>query len=107
MSIEIKPYTYDDGPEFDNCGNDTVALMNINNTIVPFCKDCLSSITDSLEEFNNTIFCHKCEKFIMSRSGWRYGGSCRKEKDIDINDAGYVNFRECMDTCSDAILKEE
>lgn len=107
MSIEIKPYTYEDGPEFDNCGNTTIALLNINNIIIPLCNECLSDINKSLEEFNNTIFCYKCKKFIMSESGWRYGGSCRKEKDIDIKDAGFVNCKDCMGTCKDAILKKE
>ena len=28
------------------------------------------------------------------------------KKDIDIKDAGYINCKDCMDTCGDAILKK-
>lgn len=41
----------------------------------------------------------------MSKYGLRYGGSCRKDKDIELKDAGYINCRDCMDTCKDAVSK--
>lgn len=46
----------------------------------------------------------------MSKSGWRYGGSCKKraEKDGEIiteKDAGFNYCVDCMYTCENAKLK--
>ena len=104
--IEIRPVNWED-QEYDLCGNTTVAVLKVGRITIPLCMECLNELNESLSEFNNTTFCYQCEKFIMSRSGWRYGGSCRKDKDIELKDAGYINCRDCMDTCKDAIAKSK
>ena len=105
--IEIRPAYYYEDDEYDSCGNTTVAILKVDRIAIPLCMNCLNELNESLSEFNNTTFCYQCEKFIMSRSGWRYGGSCRKDKDIELKDAGYINCRDCMDTCKDAIAKSK
>lgn len=71
----------------------------------PLCEDCLEELTKSLNEFNKTIFCHKCQHFIMSKYGWRYGGNCRKKAEdkgemvISEEDVGYRYITDCMSTC--------
>lgn len=105
--IEIIPYNIHEDEEFDSCGNTTIAILKINSVKIPICNECISDLLKSLDEFNNKIFCHKCKNFIMSESGWNYGGSCKKDRDIDIKDAGYINCVDCMDTCQDAIKMEE
>ena len=102
--IEIKPAYYED-EEYDSCGNTTVAVLKVNRITIPLCMQCINDLNESLLEFNNTTFCYQCENFIMSKSGWRYGGSCRKDEDIELKDAGFINFKGCMSTCKDAVTK--
>lgn len=93
--LSLRPYTYDD-PEYDNCGSDTNAVLEIDAIRIPLCSKCLETLTRELQEFNNTIFCHKCAKFDLSSSGWHYGGTCKRTgKDA-----------ECMETCKEAEVKE-
>ena len=111
--IEIRPvnYCYED-KEYDNCGNTSISILEVNGIKIPLCEKCVKELTESLEEFNTTIFCHKCENFIMSEYGFRYGGSCKRlaelnGKKITEKDAGYLFCVNCMDTCKYAILKQE
>lgn len=104
--IELNAVTYDD-EKYDSCGNTTIAVLKVNSIKIPLCNECLNELNVSLSTFNNTIFCHKCKYFIMSKSGWDYGGSCRKNGEIEITDAGYINCVDCMNTCKDAILKHQ
>lgn len=103
--IEIRATNYED-KEYDSCGSTTVAAIEINNITIPLCSECVDELNESLSKFNNTIFCHKCKHFIMSEWGWKYGGSCQKDGEIDIKNAGYINCVNCMHTCKDAVLKE-
>ena len=102
--IKIKP-TNNKYEEYDSCGNTTIAVLKVDGITIPLCMRCLDELNESLSEFNNTTFCYQCEKFIMSKYGWRYGGSCRKDKPIELKDAGYINCRACTDTCKDAVSK--
>ena len=108
--IEITSAGYED-EEYDSCGNTTMAILKIDRIKIPLCRSCVEELTESMETFNNTVFCYKCDKFIMSRSGFRYGGSCKSKaekegKEISEKDAGYLFCVDCMHTCEDAILKE-
>lgn len=109
--IEINPVSYNDS-EYDCCGNETIASIHINNIKIPLCDECVKELTQSLYKFNNTVFCHKCKEFVMSKSGWKYGGSCRRKAKLNNEiitekNAGYNYCVDCMDTCKDAVLKEE
>lgn len=100
---EIKPKYYED-EEYDICGNTTIATLSVNHIKIPLCRKCLDELLESVEKFKNTIFCHQCDHFIMSSSGWNYGGSCKKKaeldgKEITYKDAGYSYCVGCMDTC--------
>ena len=103
--IEIKPATCED-EEYDVCGSTTFAVLKVDRISIPLCCECLDELNNSLSEFNNTIFCYKCEHFIMSKWGLIYGGSCKKDLEIDIKDAGYINCVDAMHTCKDAKLLE-
>ena len=84
--------------EYDRCGNTTVAILTHgeNAVTIPLCSECLSELRNSLIKYDNTIFCHQCNNFVMSDSGWKYGGRCNKHnKDVD-----------CINTCEDATSKE-
>ena len=102
--IEIVPTNYE-CEEYDSCGNTTIAVLKVNRITIPLCTRCLDELNESLSEFNNITFCYQCEKFIMDESGWRYGGSCRRYKDIELKDAGYIKHVDCMGTCKDAVAK--
>lgn len=106
--MEIKAPNYD-STILDACGNTTVAEVHYNAMRIPLCQECLNSLRESLKVYDDTIFCYKCTNFIMSRSGWSYGGSCLKSLDdrteFNPNDAGYINCKNCMDTCDYAISK--
>lgn len=113
MSIEITPNYYYEDFNYDSCGNEAMAVLSINNTKIPLCSDCINELTEKLKKFNETIFCYKCEEFVMSNSGWRYGGSCKRQQRLKSNieiteeNAGYISCVECMDTCEHAIIKKE
>lgn len=108
--VELRPNWYDD-EDYDGCGNTAIAILEIDRIKIPLCQECIDQLNSSLEAFNNTVFCYKCNNFIMSDSGWRYGGSCKllAEKDgkvLEQKDAGYLYCKDCMDSCKDAKLKE-
>jgi len=97
-----------------SCGGDSVLTLSIQDGInISLCLECVTKLTTRLETFNNTIFCYKCSNFIMSRSGWNYGGSCKRYARIDNyelteSDIGYKYYTECMDTCNEPnSIKEE
>ena len=102
--VEIRPVNWED-EQYDSCGNTTRAVLKIDRITIPLCSTCLEELNESLQEFNNTTFCYQCEHFIMSHSGWNYGGSCNKDKDIKSEEAGYIHCKDCMNTCKDAIAK--
>lgn len=102
--IEIRPFDWDD-ERYDSCGNTTRAVLKLDKISIPLCETCLDELNAALQEFNNTTFCYQCENFIMSKSGWNYGGSCRKDRDIKPEEAGYVCCKDCMDTCKHARAK--
>ena len=107
---EIKPYNYYEDEEYDNCGSTTIATLSVDRIKIPLCRECLNELLESVEKFKNTIFCHQCDHFIMSNSGWRYGGSCKLKASLDgeeIKIAGYDYSTECMNTCKDAISKNK
>lgn len=104
--IEIRPFTWED-EQYDSCGNTTIAVLKIDRITIPLCRTCLEELNESLSEFNTTTFCYQCNNFIMSRDGWNYGGSCNKDKNVEPKDAGYINCKDCMDTCKDAVLRED
>lgn len=96
-----------DDKEYDGCGNTAIAVLEIDNITIPLCAKCVNDLTEQLNEYNNTIFCHKCAEFVMNRWGWRYGGSCKKEaalhgRTITDENAGYVCCVDCLGTCKDA-----
>ena len=103
--IEIRPVGYEDS-DYDSCGSTTVAVLQVDCIKIPLCNECVNELNESLTKFNNTIFCHKCKHFIMSQWGSKYGGSCQKDGEISIENAGYVNCVDCMHTCEDAVLKD-
>lgn len=114
----LRAYDCYQDPEGDNCfnlrdGNYTHAVLCIGNIKIPLCKNCVEQLTEDLNEFNNTIFCHKCLHFIPSEAGWGYGGSCKKwakdDKGIELTsaDAGYLYCKNNFDTCKDATSKED
>lgn len=100
--IEIRSANYED-ERYDSCGNTTTAVLIIDKITIPLCMDCLKELTESLSDFNNTTFCYQCKYSIMSKYGWNYGGSCRKDKDVKPTEAGLINYVDCMDTCKDAV----
>ena len=111
MSIKLESFDGRSDFETDGCCNEPIAVLSVNNIIIPLCSNCIEELTEKLMEFNNTIFCHKCDHFIMSEYGWRYGGSCKLQatKDgvsITNKDAGLKYVKYCMDTCPDAILRK-
>lgn len=108
---EIRAATYED-KEYGSCGSTTIAVLEIDQITIPLCRDCAQKLIESIDIFNNTTFCYQCDHFIMSNSGWRYGGSCKLKaskdgKEITEKDAGFNYCTDCMKTCKDAVRKGE
>lgn len=115
-NLSLRAYNCYEDPERDNCfnlhdGTYTHAVLCIGNIRIPMCKECVERLAEDLNEFNNTIFCHKCLHFIPSEAGWNYGGSCKKwakdDKGIELTsaDAGYLYCKNNFDTCKNATPK--
>ena len=97
--IEISAPSYDD-ESYDSCGNSVHAILHVDKIKIPLCENCLSELRDSLKEYDSIVFCHQCKHFGMSTSGWSYGGSCKKDNpNLDSSEYGYVNCKDCTDTC--------
>ena len=95
-------------PHFEN--KRTVAILEINGIKIPLSLTRLKNLIESVKLFDSTIFCYQCEHFIMSHSGWEYGGSCklsamRDGKTLNESCAGYSYCVDCMHTCEDALKK--
>lgn len=108
---EIRPSNYTD-KEYDSYGCTVMAILEVDGVSIPLSGDSVKELTESLEEFNNTIFCYKCHNFIMNEYGWKYGGSCQHKaaEDGEVvtkENAGYKYCVGCMDTCPSGRLKEE
>lgn len=113
--IAVRVPTYDD-PSSDKCTpmftNDrTVAILEINGITIPLSMARVNVLIDEINTFNNTIFCYKCNHFVMSKAGWNYGGSCKYEaekhgKTITEENAGYDYCVDCMHTCPNCSMKE-
>ena len=107
IGISAKDY---DSEEYDICGNTTNAVLKIEHIRIPLCEECINELTEALNEFNNKIFCYKCDNFVMSRWGRKYGGSCKHKAalngdHITEENAGYNYCVGCMDTCPSGRLK--
>ena len=88
--VEIRARSYEDA-EYDNCSRTAIAVLSVGSVTIPLCSECIEALSDSLREFNETVFCHKCVHYEPSRWGWRYDGKCKK--------TGYDAAP--MDTCGD------
>lgn len=114
--ISINPPVYGDDPLDDLNApiftNDrAIAILNINGIKIPLSKDRMDQLIEEIEGFKNKIFCYKCNEFIMSRSGWNYGGSCKLKGleygvEITESNAGYSCCVDCMDSCKKATPKK-
>ena len=109
--MKLRAINIDDNHEYDDCYNTVVAILEVGKIQIPLCMNCVNDLIQDVEKFNNTIFCYKCKEFIMSKSGWRYGGSCKLNArndnfELTEKDAGYNYCKDCMDTCKHAVLKD-
>ena len=90
----------------------TVAILDINGISIPLSMGRLENLIDQVKKFDDKVFCYKCDNFIMSESGWNYGGSCKliakNEYGIYISkhDAGYIYCVDCMHSCEKGIPKK-
>ena len=97
-------------PMFENPR--TAAVLEINGINIPLCLVRLESLIDAIRQFAATVFCYKCEHFIMSNSGWNYGGSCKYQAQehgdiVTEKLAGYNYCVDCMHTCPHAVEKNQ
>lgn len=97
---------------YDGYGNTAIAVLEVNGVSIPLSQDSVDELRESLNEFDNTIFCHKCNNFIMSQYGWNYGGSCQHQANeggvlITKENAGYQYCVDCMGTCPSGRLRTE
>jgi len=103
----LREYNYYEDKDHDACGNTTMAVIEIGDFMtIPLCSECLESLRNSLKEYDEKVFCYRCQHFKQSESGWNYGGSCCKDQEISDGDAGYINCKDNFSTCEHAIRKE-
>lgn len=82
--IELRGVEYYRDEDYDSCGNTAHAALEMNAMTILLCSDCLEELIEAVHKFENTIFCHQCNHFKMSDSGFRYGGRCTIDgKEVD------------------------
>ena len=91
--IELRAVDYRDDDN-DSCYNTAHAALELNGVKVLLCKKCLSELIETVNEFNNTTFCHQCGYFLPSEWGFDHTGSCFIDGDDHMVD------RDSMDTCN-------
>ena len=96
--IRLEPIENEDSLYCGICSKqyDNMAKIQINSGLtICLCEECLDELLESVKDFNNTIFCHKCKYFKVSYGGKNYGGRCTlKNRDSDY-----------MSHCNDGELK--
>ena len=105
MSVELNVRDWND-EEYDSCCRTAIATLKIDCIKIPLCMECIEELKEQLERFCKPQYCYQCKYFKMSRSGWNYGGSCCKDKDISDDLAGYECCKGCMSFCKDFVIKE-
>lgn len=94
-----EPNYYD--PEYDSCGNTTVAVFKINSVSIPLCSDCLEELKDEIKKYEESKFCSKCKHFGCSESGIRYGGSCLiEDPNLPKSEYGHRYTRDRFSICN-------
>ena len=105
--LSFREPRYDD-KEYDNCGNTTIAVLEIDNITIPLCDYCLQSLREDLTSYDNAQFCYKCEYFKGSPSGpVHYGGSCTSDQEILEKDYGFINCVDYFNTCKNGKFKRK
>ena len=106
--IQLLPKQFMD-EDYDSCNLNTVAILKVDKIKIPLCDGCVTNLIRDLFLFNDKIFCYNCEYFIMSKSGWNFGGNCRRNERIESGDTdtGYNNHVECMQSCEYAEKRKD
>ena len=103
LSFRVPKY---DDKDYDNCGNVTVAVLEIDNITIPLCKECLKDLKDDIDDYNDAQFCGRCMHFKASPYGpVHYGGSCTSDQEVDEKDYGNVNYVDYFRICKDGKFK--
>ena len=55
MSIKIYDADYFD-TDYDNCGNETKAILEINSIKIPLCNNCLEDLHEAIIEYELSKF---------------------------------------------------
>ena len=108
--INVRPSNKSDDKRYDGCNSLSIAVLEINNTQIPLCKDCLNELYQSLNKYKNTIFCKDCIYWYCSAEGLLYGGTCEYKlkmnnkniNDINYNTYGSICSTDYLDTCKHA-----
>ena len=99
--------------EYDACGNITIAVLEHDNVMILLCNECMKELSESIKEFEDTVFCRNCGHWHVSNSGIRYGGTCdvlaaKAGKDfsqISKYNYGHIYATDHFFTCKDAVDK--
>ena len=91
---------YDFYEEYDGCGNEVFAVLEVDKIKIPLCQECFESLVKEVNSYNTPQFCFQCEHWGMNRWGVKYGGSCMKDGKIDPQLWGYRNNTSWLDSCN-------
>lgn len=83
----------DHDPCVDGCGNETVAVLELNGTSVALCKGCTLELLDTMLKFSNTTHCYECAHFKTNDA---LGTYCNL----------HVHRAELLDTCDEVVRKD-
>lgn len=110
MAIKFRSVEYKD-KDIDNCGNTSVAVLEIGSISIPLCNECVVNLMRDVHRFKRTIFCKDCRYWHCNKHGVRYGGTCELKvgesfSKLSEGDFGGVCRTEFMNTCEHAAIRK-
>lgn len=94
MEITLKYY---EDEKYDNCGNETMAVLHIGSIKIPLCEDCFNELKVEVDKIAQVKFCGHCKYIKWGKWGDR--ASCNLQGDISDECAGYDKDVFYYDNC--------
>lgn len=101
----------DEDKDYDDCNQNTEAVLEIGSITIPLCRECIDDLIDNINAYNKTTFCKDCI-YYHPASYYKCIGTCEHKylQDHEIfnmhpdsyGDSYRTHF---METCSHATAK--
>lgn len=96
--------------DYDDCNQNTEAILEIGSVTIPLCRECINDIIDNINAYNKTTFCKDCIYYHPACYCYdKRIGTCEHKYlqdhetfDMHPDGYGYSYCTDFMETCSHA-----